>query len=31
MPSITIWNRIEPRSRALDLKPGLEARVHDPL
>jgi len=31
MPSITIWNRIEPRSRAADLKPGLEARVHDPL
>jgi hypothetical protein len=31
MPSITIWNRIEPRCRDLDLKAGLEARVHDPL
>ena len=31
MPSITIWNRIEPRSRDADLKQGLEARVHDPL
>ena len=31
MPSITTWNRLEPRSRSLDLKPGLEARVHDPL
>jgi hypothetical protein len=31
MPSITIWNRIEPRCRAVDLQQGLEARVHDPL
>jgi hypothetical protein len=31
MPSITIWNRLEPRSRSQDLKAGLEARVHDPL
>jgi hypothetical protein len=31
MPSITIWNRIEPRSRSFDLQTGLEARVHDPL
>jgi hypothetical protein len=31
MPSVTIWNRIEPRCRAAGLKPGLEARVHDPL
>src|SRR5262245_9885107 len=31
MPSITIWNRIEPRCRATGLEPGLEARVHDPL
>jgi hypothetical protein len=31
MPSITIWNRIEPRCRANDPTPGLEARVHDPL
>lgn len=29
--SITIWDRIEPRCRATDLTPGLEARVHDPL
>jgi hypothetical protein len=29
--SITIWNRIEPRSRAQDLRPGLEARLFDPL
>jgi hypothetical protein len=31
MPSITTWNRLEPRSRSLDLHAGLEARVHDPL
>ncbi len=31
MPSITIWNRIEPRCRAVGLESGLEARVHDPL
>jgi hypothetical protein len=31
MPSITIWNRIEPRCRTNDPTPGLEARVHDPL
>jgi len=31
MPSVTIWNRIEPRCRATGLEPGLEARVHDPL
>ena len=31
MSSITIWDRIEPRSRAQNLTPGLEARVHDPL
>lgn len=31
MPSITIWNRIEPRCRANDPTPGLEARVYDPL
>jgi hypothetical protein len=31
MPSITIWDRIEPRSRVNDPTPGLEARVHDPL
>ena len=29
--SITIWNRIEPRCRAQDLRAGLEARVFDPL
>ena len=31
MPSITIWDRIEPRCRANDLSAGLAARVHDPL
>ncbi|MGB7760437.1 MAG: hypothetical protein WBL61_11440 [Bryobacteraceae bacterium] len=31
MPSVTIWDRIEPRCRANDPAPGLEARVHDPL
>jgi hypothetical protein len=31
MPSITIWDRIEPRCRDNDPAPGLEARVHDPL
>ena len=31
MPSITIWDRIEPRARANDPSIGLEARVHDPL
>jgi hypothetical protein len=29
--SITIWNRLEPRSRAQDLRAGLEARLFDPL
>jgi hypothetical protein len=31
MPSITIWDRLEPRCRENDPTPGLEARVHDPL
>lgn len=31
MPSITVWDRVEPRSRVNDPTPGLEARVHDPL
>jgi len=31
MPSITIWNRIEPRARSQSMKAGLEARVHDAL
>src|SRR6266478_2848255 len=31
MPSITIWDRIEPRCRTNDPAQGLEARVHDPL
>lgn len=31
MPSVTIWNRIEPSCRVNDPAPGLEARVHDPL
>src|SRR5580658_2416221 len=31
MPSVTIWNRLEPRSRVDGLASGLQARVHDPL
>ena len=31
MPSITVWNRVEPRARSQDMKSGLEARLHDPL
>ncbi|MDC3960914.1 hypothetical protein KEG38_44220 [Polyangium jinanense] len=31
MPSITTWTRLEPRARSGDMRPGLEARVHDPL
>lgn len=31
MPSITTWNRLEPRLSGDDLEKGLEARVHDPL
>jgi len=31
MPSVTIWNRLEPRSRVDGLANGLSARVHDPL
>src|SRR6185437_7506384 len=31
MPSVTIWNRLEPRSRIDGLADGLAARVHDPL
>jgi hypothetical protein len=31
MPSITVWNRLEPRSRSADMSTGLAARVHDPL
>jgi hypothetical protein len=31
MSSVTIWNRLEPRSRTQDLASGLAARVHDPL
>ncbi|HEY4358997.1 MAG TPA: hypothetical protein VGN16_24840 [Acidobacteriaceae bacterium] len=31
MPSVTIWNRLEPRARTSDLAAGLAARVHDPL
>jgi hypothetical protein len=31
MPSVTLWNRLEPRSRTDDLSSGLAARVHDPL
>jgi hypothetical protein len=31
MPSVTIWNRLEPASRPTDISIGLEARIHDPL
>lgn len=31
MPSVTIWNRLEPRCRTGDLSSGLAARVTDPL
>jgi hypothetical protein len=31
MPSITIWNRLEPRPRAEDITQSLAARVRDPL
>jgi hypothetical protein len=31
MPSVTIWNRLEPRARTPDLAAGLAARIHDPL
>jgi hypothetical protein len=31
MPSITYWNRLEPRPRARDLAPSLAARIRDPL
>jgi hypothetical protein len=30
MPSITSWNRLEPRTRSASL-PGVQARLHDPL
>jgi hypothetical protein len=30
MPSITSWNRLEPRARRADMRPSLEARIHDP-
>ena len=31
MASITSWTRLEPRARGNDMRPSLEARVHDPL
>ncbi|WP_406723872.1 hypothetical protein WJ438_03220 [Streptomyces sp. GD-15H] len=31
MPSITTWTRLEPRARAGDMRPALEAQIHDPL
>jgi len=31
MPSITTWNRLEPRARSVDFAESLAARVHDPL
>ena len=30
MPSLTIWTRLEPRSRNADLATALQARTHDP-
>lgn len=30
MASITSWTRLEPRARTRDLRPSLEAQVHDP-
>jgi hypothetical protein len=30
MPSITYWNRLEPRARSTDLAGALAARVRDP-
>jgi len=29
--SVTSWTRLEPRARGADMRPSLEARVHDPL
>lgn len=31
MPSVTIWNRLEPRARVNGMASSLAARVHDPL
>src|SRR4051812_19070045 len=31
MASVTTWTRLEPRPRSADMRPSLEARVHDPL
>ena len=31
MPSITFWNRLEPRPRTRDIRESLRARVRDPL
>jgi hypothetical protein len=31
MPSLTYWNRLEPRPRATSIAPSLAARVRDPL
>lgn len=31
MGSVTSWLRLEPRPRSADMRPSLEARVHDPL
>ncbi|WP_346534400.1 hypothetical protein [Micromonospora sp. DPT] len=28
---MTSWTRLEPRARSVDMRPSLEARVHDPL
>src|SRR5262249_39656447 len=31
MPSITTWMRLEPRSRDVEMKTSLQARIYDPL
>ena len=31
MPSVTSWMRLEPRVKNVDMAPGLQARVYDPL
>jgi hypothetical protein len=31
MASITTWTRVEPRARAGDMRPAIEAQLHDPL
>jgi hypothetical protein len=30
-PSLTVWSRLEPLPTSADLRPGLQARIADPL